>query len=107
MKQKASLSIADFKRVERTMRLSLESMALIRQVLVEGKTGSAVARESGKSRQFVSQLVKSFLAQFKALQDVPKDWHTESVSLPPSEWPKVRKLIAAAKQNSPQPVETP
>lgn len=52
-------------------RLTLETVDIARDVLVHGKTQTEVAKERGKTKQRVGQLVQQVLAK---RDDIPEGW---------------------------------
>lgn len=76
-------------------RLTDETIDIAREVLVEGKSQSDVARNHGLSRQRVSSMVKSVIS---AANEVPRDWQRVEVWLPPNLADKVRQMEADAKE---------
>lgn len=76
-------------------RLSGDSVAIARQVLVEGKTQSEVARENDITRQRVYGMVTRVNA---ALNDIPKGWVRFESYMPPELVKKVEALIEKAKK---------
>ena len=75
-------------------RLSLDTVELAREVLVNGKTQSDVAREHGLTRQRVSGMVSRVIA---AANEIPRGWEKVEVWLPPALAEEVRKMEADAK----------
>jgi hypothetical protein len=80
-------------------KMAAESHEVARLVLVEGLPQSEVAEKKGKSRQWVSELVKKFLGYAEKATLVPHGWKAGTVILPPSEWPKVREIERKARQS--------
>ena len=75
-------------------RLSLDTVDLAREVLVNGKTQSNVAREYGLSRQRVNGMVSRVIA---AANEIPLGWKRVDVWLPPDLAEEVQKMEANAK----------
>lgn len=75
-------------------RLTEETIDIAREVLVEGKSQSDVARERGLSRQRVSSMVKSVVS---AANEIPREWQRVEVWLPPDLAEQVRQMEADAK----------
>ena len=69
--------------------LSMNTLNVAYQVLVEGKSKSKVAEEYGWSRQRVHAMVRRY---FNAVQRVPSNWEQVTVWLPPEDAKKVRAL---------------
>lgn len=80
-------------------RLSLNTVELAREVLVDGKSQSDVARKHGLTRQRVSGMVSRVLA---AANKIPRGWEKVEVWLPPELAEKVRKMEADAKASASQ-----
>ena len=75
-------------------RLTEETIDIAREVLVEGKSQSDVARERGLSRPRVSSMVKSVVS---AANEIPREWQRVEVWLPPDLAEQVRQMEADAK----------
>lgn len=59
--------------------MAIENIAIARQVLVDGKTQSHVAKSSGITRQRINAIVKLIL---KTTKNVPPDWVKIEVWVP-------------------------
>lgn len=74
------------------------TIALARQVLVEGRRQADVAREAGVVRQRVSTLVSKMLSYIEEANPVPAGWKADTVVLPIADWPRVREMEKAARE---------
>ena len=88
------LSEREFACVRAVSRLHPETLLLVHAVLVDGRRQVDVAAEVGKSRAWVQQAVAKFIAEHQAFEKnaLPARWLRESVALPRTLWPTVRRL---------------
>jgi len=76
-------------------RLSLDTVAVARSVLVEGKGKAEVAKETGLSRQRVGQAVLRVQA---ADEKAPEGWQRIEIWLPPELVQQVEDMADAARR---------
>ncbi|OIS90235.1 TrfB-related DNA-binding protein [Brucella cytisi] len=75
-------------------RLSLDTLAIAREVLVDGTPQSEVARKHGLSRQRVHGMVTRVQA---AINEIPQGWVRLEIWLPPELAQKVEDMAEKAK----------
>lgn len=97
-REKHLLSLAEFERVKARTRMTTESLAIAKRVLVDGERQATVFREFDKKRQHVGQIVNNFWEHYLTVYRVPQGWATHTVTLPAEAWPKVRAIEAQAKR---------
>ncbi len=90
-------SSVEFARGAKISRMDPSTIALARQVLVEGRRQSEVAREAGVVKQRVHALVKKMLTYMDQANPVPEGWKADTVILPLEYWPRVREMEKAAR----------
>jgi|SRR5690625_919017 len=78
----------------RLSHLTLSTIEITREVLVEGKSQSEVARRHGITRQSVSDMVARVRA---AAKEIERGWRKVEVWLPPEMAEQVRKMEAEAR----------
>jgi hypothetical protein len=92
---KVSMTAAEFGALgERLGRLTPQSVAIAREVLVDGITNVEAAERHGLTKQRVGAMVERVLA---AARDVPKDWERVEVWLPPELAQQGREMEAQAR----------
>jgi hypothetical protein len=74
------------------------TIALARQVLVDGRRQADVAREAGVVRQRVNTLVQTMLSYIEKANPIPRGWRADTVVLPLEDWPRVRAMEKAARE---------
>ncbi|WP_051242953.1 TrfB-related DNA-binding protein [Azohydromonas australica] len=79
---------------ERLGRMTAESVAIAREVLVDGVAKVTVAERHGLTKPRVGAIVERVLA---AAHDVPRDWVRVEVWLPPELAQQVREMEARAR----------
>ncbi len=79
---------------ERLGRMTPESVAIAREVLVDGVPKFVVAQQHNITKPRVGAIVERVLA---AAQDVPRDWVRVEVWLPPELAQQVREMEAQAR----------
>jgi hypothetical protein len=88
----------EFEAVQRRLgRMTLDTVRLAREVLVDGKSQAEVATANSLSRQRVSSAVARIM---KAASDVPADWQKVEVWLPPAMAEQVRTMEVEARQQA-------
>lgn len=88
----------EFEAVQRRLgRMTLDTVRLAREVLVDGKSQAEVATANNLTRQRVSSAVARIV---KAASDVPPDWQKVEVWLPPAMAEQVRSMEAEARQEA-------
>lgn len=75
-------------------RLSLDTLTIAREVLVDGESQTDVARKHGITRQRVHGMVSRVLA---AINEIPKGWVRLEVWLPPELADKVQGMVEKAR----------
>lgn len=75
-------------------RLTLDTVEIARRVLVDGETQTAVAQDTGLTKQRVSGMVNRVRA---VADEVPAGWERVETWLPPELAEKVRQMAADAK----------
>ena len=78
-------------------RMTPESVAIARAVLVDGLPKFVVAQQHKLTKPRVGAIVERVLA---AAQDVPKDWVRVEIWLPPELVQQVREMEAQARANA-------
>jgi hypothetical protein len=92
---KASMTADEFDSLgERLGRLTPESVAIAREVLVDGIPRTTVAQRHGLTKPRITFIVDRVLA---AAHDVPRDWVRVEVWLPPELAQQVREMEARAR----------
>ncbi|WP_051242619.1 TrfB-related DNA-binding protein [Azohydromonas australica] len=92
---KVSMTAEEFDSLgERLGRLTPESVAIAREVLVDGVSRATVAERHGLTRPRITFIVDRVLA---AAHDVPRDWVRVEVWLPPELAQQVREMEAKAR----------
>ena len=99
------ISQPEFDRASARSRMHPESLAIAHAVLVKGERQADVARKADKTRSWVGELVAKFMRHVDEIERVtlPPGWETDTVSLPPELWPKVRNIERAARAKLKQP----
>lgn len=80
-------------------RMTIDTLRLAREVLVEGKSQAEVAAANNFTRQRINLAVTRVL---KAASDVPSDWQKVEVWLPPAMVEQVRNMEVEARQQAQQ-----
>ena len=92
---KVSMTAQEFDSlVDRLGRLTPESIAIAREVLVDGLPKARAAERHGLTQPRVLAIVERVLA---AARDVPRDWVRVEVWLPPELAQQVREMEARAR----------
>jgi hypothetical protein len=92
---KVSMTAEEFDALgPRLGRMAPESVAIAREVLVDGLAKVSVAERHGLTKPRVGAIVERVLA---AAQDVPRDWVRVEVWLPPELAQQVREMEAQAR----------
>jgi hypothetical protein len=78
-------------------RMTLDTVRLAREVLVEGKSQVEVATANNLTRQRVSLAVNRIM---KAASDIPADWQKVEVWLPPAMIEQVKQMEIEARQQA-------
>jgi len=89
---------AEFNRGADISRMDASTIALARQVLVEGRRQADVAREAGVVRQRISALVSKMQTYIEEANPIPAGWRADTVVLPLEDWPRVREIEKAARE---------
>jgi TrfB plasmid transcriptional repressor len=87
-----------------------KAQEVAQKVLVLGVPQADVARQHKMTRQQVSTIVKRFRQLLSDAEAVPHGWISDTVTLPPDEWPHVRAIEARARERyaqAPNPQLTP
>lgn len=90
-------SPAEFARGAEISRMDDSTIALAREVLVDGRRQADVARDAGVVRQRVNTLVMKMLSYIDEANPVPPGWKADTVILPLENWPRVREMEKAAR----------
>jgi hypothetical protein len=98
MSQRRRFSKVEFDRGAAISRMEPGTIALARAILVEGRPQAVVAREKHVGRSWVSRAVGKMREYIEEANPVPPGWRTDTVTLPESDWPKVRQLERAAQE---------
>jgi hypothetical protein len=93
-----SLSEEQFAIVTKISRMEPASLDVARKVLVLGQRQSEVAKEIGRSRQWVNEIIKKVRVYADKAALIPPGWKSGTVILPNSDWPKVRDLERKARK---------
>lgn len=88
----------EFTRGADLSRMDESTIALARQVLVDGRRQADVARDAGVVRQRVNTLVKKMLSYIDKANPVPAGWKADTVILPLEDWLRVREMEKAARE---------
>lgn len=93
------ISQFEFERASARSRMHPESLAIAHAVLVQGEKQADVARRTEKTRSWVGEVVTNFMRHLKEVErmTLPTGWVSDTVSLPPALWPKVRSIERAAR----------
>lgn len=78
----------------RLKRMTVGNVEIVRRVLVDGISQVEAANESGLTKQRIGALVKAVLA---ASRDIPPDWESVEVWLPPELAAQVRQMAEEAR----------
>lgn len=76
-------------------RLTLETVDIAREVLVDGKTHAEVAAARGKSKQRIGQMIKQVLAK---RDDIPAGWEYLELWVPAPLAAEVRHQVELERQ---------
>lgn len=79
-----------FDEVAATMRIQPRSKEIARLRLVSNWPTSEIAEQFGVTRQCAHQAIKNVERAWRKLYEVPLEWETVTVALPPEEARKVR-----------------
>jgi hypothetical protein len=99
------MTIDHFERVAKRTRMTEESLDVARQVLVDGRRQSDIAKEAKVSRQWVYKAVAKMIRYATASTDIPEGWKSGIVVLPSGMWRQVRTMEREARktlENGPQ-----
>ena len=98
MASKNSMTAAEFDAlIPRLGRLTVDTVSIAREVLVDGLPQSKAAEKHGVTKQRVSDMIARVVA---AANDVPRDWQRVEVWLPPHLAEQVRAMEVQAKADA-------
>lgn len=97
MSQRRRYTAEEFQRAVPACRMTAESVALARAILVDGMRPATVAAKEGVSRQWASEAVRKMRIYIEQANPVPRGWKADVITLPNAAWPTVREMERIAR----------